>query len=404
MLKSVVSFVAGVMVLAGVSFPQQSVANADVIPPNSPQVSIALTPVASGFTQPLFVTHAGDDRLFVVEQAGIIKIVKNGAILPTPFLSITNQVLCCGEQGLLGLAFAPDYTTSGNFYVYHTVLRGGFSDEVIVRYKVGSNPDVANPASRAEILYIPHHVGNDDNGNHNGGWIGFGPDGLLYAGVGDGGGGGDPFCAAQNSDSLLGKILRLNVTGQMTYTLPAGQTNPVLHIGLRNPWRASFDRQTGEFYIADVGQGAREEVNMITGSISSTVNFGWSQREGKIAYPRSPGPCPASIIPRTEPILDYARGVGTSITGGYVYRGGAYPWLGGVYFFGDYGSGKMFAAWRTEGSASFTSGEVLNAGFQISSFGEDKNGELYVVNYAGSVLKLASTFRGTSVFLPNVSK
>lgn len=403
MLKRVVSFMAGVVLMAGASIPQTTVADTAVIPPNSPQVSIALTPVASGFTQPVFVTHAGDDRLFVVEQAGIIKIIKNGAVLPVPFLNITDQVKCCGEQGLLGLAFEPDYKTTGRFYVYHTVLRNGHTDEVIARYTVSSNPDVANASSRVEVLYIPHHVGNEDNENHNGGWIGFGPDGLLYAGVGDGGGGGDPFCTAQDSSSLLGKILRLNVSGQMTYTLPAGQTNLALHIGLRNPWRASFDRLTGDLYIADVGQSAREEVNVISSSITSTVNFGWSQREGTIAYPRSPA-CPTSPIPRTEPILDYGRNVGSSVTGGYVYRGGAYPWLNGVYFFGDFGSGKMFAAWKPTGNAGYTFAEVKDAGFNISSFGEDRDGDLYVVNYAGSIHKLTSTFRGQLKYLPSVSR
>lgn len=403
MSKHIASLMAGFILLTGILLPQRSIANADVIPPNSPKISISLTPFISGLSQPVFVTHAGDDRLFVVEQAGIIKIVKNGAVLPTPFLNITSQVQCCGEEGLLGLAFEPNYQTTGRFYVYHTVKRGGFTDNVIARYSVSSNPDVADAASRVEVLYIPHHSGNDDNSNHNGGWIGFGPDGLLYAGVGDGGSSGDPFCAAENNNALLGKILRLDVTGQMTYTLPAGQASPVLHVGLRNPWRASFDRQTGELYIADVGQNAREEVNMISSSVTSTVNFGWSQREGAIAYPRSPA-CPINPTPRTEPILDYGHSVGQSITGGYVYRGGAYPWLSGVYFFGDYGSRLMFAAWRPDGNTSFSYAEVKDTGFRISSFGEDLQGELYVVNYAGSLYKLSSVFRGESVFVPNVIK
>ena len=350
MLKRVLPIFAGLMLFAGVMLPQQSLASTGVIPPNSSTVSITLAPVVSGLQQPVFVTHAGDDRLFVVEQAGVIKIIKDGAILPTPFLSITNQVECCGEQGLLGLAFEPDYKTTGRFYVYHTVKRGGFTDNLIARYTVSTNPDVANAASRVEVLYIPHHVGSVDNSNHNGGWIGFGPDGLLYAGVGDGGGGGDPFCTAQNANALLGKILRINVVGQTAYSLPAGQSSPVWHIGLRNPWRASFDRQTGDLYIADVGQGAREEVSVAPAGISTTVNFGWSQREGSIAYPSS---CPVSAIQRTEPIIDYGRSVGTSITGGYVYRGGAYPWLSGVYFFGEYGSDRLvrgMAAGRRLGS------------------------------------------------------
>jgi glucose/arabinose dehydrogenase len=396
MLKRAVSMWAGLLLMAGALIPQPSVASTDVIPPRS---SIALTRVASGLTQPVFVTHAGDDRLFVVEQAGVIKIVKNGAVLPTPFLNITSQVFCCGEQGLLGLAFEPNYATTGRFYVYHTVQRNNGTDNVIARYTVGSNPDVANPASRVEVLYIPHRGVVDgqpqDNDNHNGGWLAFGPDGMLYAGSGDGGAGGDPFCAAQNESSLLGKILRLNVVGQSTYALPAGQTTPAWHIGLRNPWRASFDRQTGDLYIADVGQGAREEVSLAHASTTSTLNFGWPQREGAAAYPTS---CPASSIPRTEPILDYARNIGTSITGGYVYRGKAFPALNGLYFFGDYGSGKLFAAWPVN-AQGFTYAEVLNARFNVASFGEDKDGELYVVSYAGSVFKI-----GMPVFAPNISR
>jgi glucose/arabinose dehydrogenase len=380
------------LLLAGALIPQHSTASTTFVTASQP-MSVSLVPVTGGFTQPLFVTHAGDDRLFVVEQPGVIKIIKNGAVLPTPFLNISAQVECCGEQGLLGLAFEPNYATTGRFYVYHTVRRNGFTDNLIARYTVSSNPDVANPASRVEVLYIPHHVGSEDNDNHNGGWIGFGPDGFLYAGSGDGGGGGDPFCAAQNPNSLLGKILRINVAGQMTYTLPAGQSNPVLHIGLRNPWRASFDRLTGELFIADVGQGAREEISIAPAGAPATVNFGWPQREGAIAYPTS---CPASPISRTEPIIDYGRGVGSSITGGHVYRGTAFPLWNGVYFFGDYGSGRVFAATRGAG-ASFTYAEVLNARFNISSFGEDKNGELYVVSYAGGVFKLAMP-----VYLPNL--
>jgi glucose/arabinose dehydrogenase len=378
-----------IALMAGLlSFPL-SPALANVIPPKS---SIALIPIASGFTQPLYVTHAGDERLFVVEQPGVIKIVKNGAVLPTPFLNITNQVRCCGEEGLLGLAFEPNYASTGRFYVYHTVFRNGFSDNVIARYAVSSNPDVANPASRAEVLYIPHHIDSEDNNNHNGGWLGFGPDGLLYAGVGDGGGGGDPFCQAQNANSLLGKILRINVVGQSTYALPAGQSNPVLHIGLRNPWRASFDRQTGQLYIADVGQGSREEISLAPAGTASTLNFGWPQREGATAYPTS---CSASSIPRTEPIIDYGRSIGSSITGGYVYRGKALPQLSGLYLFGDYGSGRIFAAWSV--GQGYTYVDVLNARFNVSSFGEDKDGELYVVSYAGSVFKI-----GMPTHLPNV--
>jgi glucose/arabinose dehydrogenase len=390
MIKRTAVLLTSIALMAGLlSFPL-SPALASVIPPKS---SIALIPIASGFTQPLYITHAGDDRLFVVEQPGVIKIIKNGVVMPTPFLNITSQVRCCGEEGLLGLAFEPNYAATGRFYVYHTVFRNGFSDNVIARYNVGNNPDVANPASRVEVLYIPHHVGSVDNGNHNGGWLGFGPDGLLYAGVGDGGGGGDPYCQAQNANSLLGKILRIHVEGQATYALPAGQGNPVLHVGLRNPWRASFDRQTGQLFIADVGQGSREEISLAPGGTASTLNFGWPQREGSIAYSST---CPVNAIPRTEPIIDYGRSVGSSITGGYVYRGKALPQLSGLYLFGDYGSGRIFAAWPI-GSQDYTYVDVLNARFNVSSFGEDKDGELYVVSYAGGVFKI-----GLPTHLPHV--
>ena len=280
-------------------------------------------------------------RLFVVEQGGVIKIIKDGKTLATPFLNITSDVLFNGEQGLLGLAFEPNYKTTGRFYVYHTVQRDGHSDEVIARYTVSSsNPDVADKTTRQEVLYIPHHAlvnGTDqDNGNHNGGWIGFGPDSLLYADVGDGGGGGDPFCSGQNADLLLGKVLRLNVVGQVAYTAPTSNTftSPqkpeAWAFGLRNPWRASFDRQTGDFYIADVGQGEREEVNFVPAGSAAGLNFGWNRFEGLKAYGNS---CTASTIAPTSPITDYTHAVGNSITGGYVYRGAAYPWLNGVYFY-----------------------------------------------------------------------
>jgi len=377
--------------------------------PMAPGVSVSFTKVMTGFTSPVVVTHAGDARLFVVEQKGIIKVIKDGKTLPAPFLDISDSVLCCGEEGLLGLAFEPNYKATGRFYVYHTVMRNGFSDEVIERYQVSaSNADVADKTTKQEVLYIPHHKGTVDNHNHNGGWIGFGPDSLLYAGVGDGGGGGDPFCSGQSADTLLGKMLRLNVVGQVTYTVPSSNTF-LPHqqpedwaIGLRNPWRASFDRQTGELYIGDVGQSEREEVDVVPAASPAGLNFGWNRFEGFKPYSTA---CAASPITMTLPITDYTHAVGNAIIGGYVYRGPSYPWLNGVYFYADFGTGRLFAAWRAGSSSTFST-TMFNAplGFQPSSFGEDASGELYTTGYVdGVVYKLTSTSKGNHAYFPFVS-
>ena len=379
------------------------------IPPNSPSVSIGFEEVRSGFNRPVLVTHAGDARLFVVEQNGLIKVIKNGAVLGTPFLNLTSLVQCCGEEGLLGLAFEPNHATTGRFYVYYTNESG---NQVIARYQVSGNPDVANPGSAQILMTIP----NPDYGNHNGGWLSFGPDGHLYAGVGDGGGGGDPFCAAQDPADWRGKILRLNAVGQITYTIPSGnvftttQKPEVWAIGLRNPWRASFDRQTGDLYIADVGQDAREEVNFVPAGSPAGLNFVWSQFEGNIPYSdgssnAGPFDCPASGIAPTMPITDYDHSVGTSITGGYVYRGPSYPWLNGIYFYADFSTGRLFGAWKPTPGAAFTSAFIRDTSYNISSFGEDVNGELYLVSYSnGTIYKLTSEFRGKSVYVPIASR
>lgn len=348
------------------------------IPPNAPSVSFALEQVQKDLDTPVFVTHAGDDRLFYLEQGGRIKIIKNDAVVGPAFLDVSSLVTCCGEQGLLGLAFEPDYAATGRFYIYYSNTSG---DQVIARYARSSNdPDRADPASATIILTIPHPV----NGNHNGGWMGFGPDGVLYAGVGDGGGGGDPDCNGQDPNTLLGKILRLNVVGQVTYTIPAGnvftttQKPEVWAMGLRNPWRNAFDRQTGDLYIADVGQGAREEVNVLAAGAPSGADFGWSTYEGTLPYNNS---CPPKTAGVTMPVTEYGRSLGQSVTGGYVYRGAAHPHLNGTYIFGDFGSGRIWAMWTPTATAAFTRTEILDTALNISSFGEDTNGELYVVDY-----------------------
>jgi glucose/arabinose dehydrogenase len=225
----------------------------------------------------------------------------------------------------------------------------------------------------------------------------------LYAGVGDGGGGGDPFCAAQDPNDWRGKILRLNVAGQVTYTIPSGnvftttQKPEVWAIGLRNPWRSSFDRQTGDLYIGDVGQGAREEINFVPAGSNAGLNFGWSQFEGNIAYSdgssnAGPFDCPPSGIAPTTPIADYGRTLGSAVTGGYVYRGSSYPWLNGVYFYADFGFGNLWAAWKPSPNAPFATAFLQGTGRNISSFGEDVNGELYIASYSdGTIYKLTST-------------
>lgn len=369
------------------------------LPPNMPGITYDFTPVITGLDQPVFVTHAGDARLFVVEREGVIRIFQNGALLSTPFLNITSLVRSSGgEEGLLGLAFEPNYASTGRFYVYYTDTNG---DQVVARYAVSSNPNVANSSSAVTIMIIPHPTYS----NHNGGWLGFGSDGLLYIGVGDGGGGGDPFCTAQNPDDWRGKILRINVVGQATYTSPATniftatQKPEVFAIGLRNPWRASFDRVTGDLYIGDVGQGAREEVNYAPADLGAGVNYGWSQFEGTLTY--SSG-CPASGIPPRAPLADYGRSLGVSVTGGYVYRGVSYPWLSGNYFYGDFGSGRVWSAWQTSPGV-FSTTLVADTPYNISSFGEDANGELYLVDYGGTVYRLTSTYSGSSTATPTAT-
>jgi glucose/arabinose dehydrogenase len=374
------------------------------LPPNDPSITYSFEPIiSSGLTRPIFVTHANDDRLFIMEQGGLIKIWQGGALLPTAFLSLTNIVKTnnsgYSEEGLLGLAFEPNYASTGRFYVYYTNSDG---DQNIARYTVSSgNPNVADPLSATILMTIAH----PSQGNHNGGWMDFGPDSYLYVAVGDGGGGSDPFCAALNTNDRRGKILRLDVVGQATYTTPATniftatQLPEVWAIGLRNPWRNSFDRQTGDLYVGDVGQGSWEEVTFIPASSASGVNFGWSKREGRNSFSNA---CPSSNIAATEPFTDYAHNPngGYSVTGGYVYRGANYPWLSGNYFFGDYSTGNLWAAWQPGAAGAFSTTKITTLGFNLSSFGEDSSGEVYLADYAGHVLRLTSEQAPTITVTP----
>jgi uncharacterized repeat protein (TIGR01451 family) len=342
--------------------------------------------IASGLQAPLDITHAGDGsgRLFVVEQPGRIRVIKQGALLSTPFLDITSLVLYGGERGLLGLAFHPNYEQNGYFYVNYTRQPDGAT--VLARYRVSSNPDVADASSATILLTI-----SQPYANHNGGCIKFGQDGYLYIGMGDGGSGGDPQNYAQNKDSLLGKMLRIDVDHGNPYAIPAdnpfvGQdgADEIWALGLRNPWRFSFDRLSGDLYIADVGQNAWEEVNFQPANASGGINYGWRCREGTHPYNSSP-PCNDAnfLATLTDPFTEYSHSEGYSVTGGYVYRGTRYPNLYGTYFFADYVNGKIWSIKKLSDSPLTWSTRTLelDADFNISSFGEGEDGELYIANY-----------------------
>ncbi len=355
-------------------------------------ITLGLVSVKTGFTQPVALANAGDGtgRLFVVEQGGRIRIItKAGSLLSTPFLDIHARVSCCGERGLLGLAFHPSYRTNGRFYVYYTDRGGSL---VIAEYRRSSA--AANRASATErrLLRIAH----PDQANHNGGQLAFGPDGYLYIGTGDGGGSGDPYENGQKRTTLLGKILRIapNVAGSTpAYRIPS--TNPwaksttirreIWAYGLRNPWRFSFDRLTGSLWIADVGQDRYEEVDRALRSAGGGrgANYGWDVMEGRACFEPAAG---CSTTGKMMPLAVYGHGAnGCSVTGGYVYRGSLYPAMRGWYFFGDYCSGRI---WRVDagGAARQTPSLVRDTSLSISAFGEDEVGELYVADYAGGAV------------------
>jgi len=347
--------------------------------------AIKLAPVARGLASPIFAGHAGDgsNRLFIVEQRGVIRVLHPGSSAPTIFLDISSKVAFGGEQGLLGLAFHPDYAGNGRFFVYYT--RAGDGTIVVAEHKVSLNPDVAR-RTEITLLTIPHPT----NTNHNGGMLAFGHDRYLYIGVGDGGAGNDPPRNAQNLDLLLGKILRIDVdhpdlAAGTAYSSPrdnpfvegAGRAE-IFAFGMRNPWRFSFDRVTGVQWVADVGQGAREEVDM---PIVNGGNYGWRVYEGFGCTNLDPPLCDPSRY--RFPIFEYPHTGGRcSITGGYVYRGSKAALPGGAYVFGDYCSGEIFAWDGTRQSV------LLDTAQNIASFGEDERGELYVVDLGGTVSRI----------------
>ncbi len=337
--------------------------------------------VTAGLLRPvdLQVAADGSGRLFIVEQAGRIRIFQNGELLPTPFLDIRPQVGSSGnEQGLLGLAFHPRFTQNGYFYVNYTDRRG---DTVIARFQVSQDPNLADPNSEKILLTVDQPFPN-----HNGGVLTFGPDGYLYAGLGDGGSAGDPFDNAQNTATRLGKILRLDVDGGDPYRIPPDNPfgNEVWAYGLRNPWRISFDRQTGDLWIGDVGQNAWEEIDFLPAGSPPGANFGWSLLEGN--HPYNGDPQPGLIPPVAEYPHEMNRG-GCSVTGGYVYRGAALPEWQGIYLFGDYCTGFVWGLIR---SGSGWQAEVLfDTPFNISTFGVDESGEIYLADLQGAVYRLS---------------
>ncbi|HEU5210186.1 MAG TPA: PQQ-dependent sugar dehydrogenase [Longimicrobiales bacterium] len=347
-------------------------------PPSGNETELEL--VAEGFDSPVFLTAPpGDDRLFIVEQTGTIRIIEDGAVLAEPFLDIRGRVRSGGEQGLLGLAFHPAYGANGWFYVNYTDTNG---DTRIERYQVSGDPDIANPASAELVLAIEQPFAN-----HNGGMIAFGPDGALYVATGDGGGSGDPQGNAQDLSSLLGKILRLDVDSREPYAIPldnpfrtvAGARGEIWAYGLRNPWRFSFDREADRMYIADVGQNAWEEINVVPTSRAG-VNYGWNLMEGRHCFDASS--CDTSDL--MQPVLEYANGDATcSVTGGYVYRGDAIPELRGHYFYGDFCAGWI-RSFRVVGNGVTDEQEwSVGAIGNVLSFGEDAASELYVLTRGG---------------------
>jgi glucose/arabinose dehydrogenase len=339
--------------------------------------NVQLKLLASGLDLPTGIVNAGDSRLFVVQQRGTIVIWDGTRILPTPFLDVRSIVSCCDERGLLGLAFHPQFKQNKTFFIFYTATTG---DITIARYTVSSNPDVADAASRTVIMTISHRV----NANHNGGQMQFGRDGFLYFGTGDGGGAGDTPNNAQNLTVFLGKILRIDVNAA-TYAIPP--SNPfhteVWAYGLRNPWRFSFDRATGDLWIADVGQNRYEEINLQPATSIGGENYGWRLMEATHCFNPTTG-CTNNATLK-QPIIEYSHDDGScSITGGYRYRG-IFPRLQGTYFYADYCSGVIWGA-KQNTNGSWSSTKLLTTTKKITSFGEDLNGELYLVDQGAGAL------------------
>jgi glucose/arabinose dehydrogenase len=367
--------------------------------PTPTPVTVSELPDPSGYTWQLAVAgldkpeglvNAGDGsgRLFIIEQAGLVRILirKEGILLPTPFLDLTSTVSCCGEKGLLGLAFHPKYLENGYFYVDYTENVNNQLYTVISRFSVSAeDPDRADPTSEMRLLYIQQPFQN-----HNGGELQFGPEGYLYIGMGDGGSAGDPLENGQSLQTMLGKILRIDVDSSEPYAIPPenpfateGGVREIWLYGLRNPWRFSFDRLTGDMYIGDVGQDAWEEIDYLPMGSPGGENLGWNYYEGSHPYRGSP-PLDTTFV---MPVSEYGHDLGDSVTGGYVYRGSNLPAWQGVYLYGDFSSGRVWGLLHLP-DGGWQSALVFDTNANISSFGVDESGEIYLVDYQGNILIL----------------
>jgi glucose/arabinose dehydrogenase len=362
------------------------------------KIRIWFSRVARNLSNPVFITHSGDNngRLFIVEKGGRIRVLRQGAVLSTPFLNLSGKVSTGSEQGLLGLAFHPDYGINGKFYVNYTDVNG---DTVIAEYhRSVDNASIADPTGRV-LLKI-----GQPYSNHNGGMLAFGPDGYLYIGMGDGGSSGDPGSRAQSINTLLGKILRIDVdtqAGGKQYAIPAGNPyvgktglDEIWSYGLRNPWRFSFDDRTGDLWIGDVGQNRYEEINRsiaVNGvDTGKGLNYGWRVLEGNTCFIPSSG---CNKAGKTPPMAVYTHSSGCSVTGGYVYRGLAYRGLVGGYLFGDFCSGRIWAL-RAHGPASQSAVLMADTNLSISSFGEGQDGTIYVTDLgSGDIWAIVAEYR-----------
>ena len=354
----------------------------------APGVSLALEVVTGQLTFPVdLASPPGDGRLFVAEKGGRIRIVRDGALLPQPFLDLSARVSTGGEQGLLGLAFDPEYAANGRFVVNYTDPAG---DTRIAAFAVSADPDVADPGSERLVLGVDQPFAN-----HNGGQLAFGPDGFLYIGLGDGGDRGDPMENAQTLTTLLGKLLRIDLDAGVPYGIPpdnpfaavAAARAEIWSYGLRNPWRFSFDRLTGDLYVGDVGQNELEEIDVspASGGQGRGANYGWDIMEADTCFEPPSGCDPAGLVP---PAVRYDHRDGCSVTGGYVYRGSAIPALEGTYFYSDFCAGWV-RSFRFANGAAAEQREwpALEAG-NVTSFGQDDRGELYILTSGGSVYRI----------------
>ena len=346
--------------------------------------------VTRGLASPVDLQSAPGDRtrLFVVEQAGRIRIVRDGSVLGTPFLDIVSRVGSGGERGLLGLAFHPRYTDNGRFFVNYTDRSG---DTHVAEFHVTSNADAADSASERTLLFVRQPFAN-----HNGGGLAFGNDGMLYIGLGDGGAGGDPLGNGQDLGVPLGKMLRIDVDSGNPYTVPtdnpfvssANAFREIWAYGLRNPWRFSFDRATGDLFIGDVGQSGREEIDLGLASRRGGENYGWNVMEGSLCYPSGNGCDRTGLV---LPVAEYGHSDGCSVTGGYVYRGCRMPGYAGTYFYADYCS-ALVRSFRLQGGQATDARDwsaPLGRGLDHpTSFGVDADGEIYIVDYDGELYKI----------------